>query len=206
MAVLILDVQRGGDLPLSEVVQGAIRGGIGMVILRDRRPYAELFLQHALELREMIPPSIPFLVNDRLDIALAAKADGVHLPEHGFPVAHARRLMPPGAWVGRSVHSLDAATSAFSAGVDYLLVGTMFSTSSKPGRTPDGPEILKAIHKQVSTPLIGIGGIHASNANIVMQAGAKGVAVVTAVTHASDPKRATQKLVDAIHRSHADDS
>ncbi len=200
MVVLVIDVERGCHLSLSSVVTGAVDGGVGMVILRDRNSSTDAVLQRARDIREWVPTSVPFLINSRLDIARAVGADGVHLPEHGLSVSEVREFLPQHSLVGRSVHSRDTAISSVSEGVDYLLVGTMFVTSSKPGRIPEGPDSLRTIHSQVTAPLVGIGGIHVGNAGLVMQAGARGVAVVTAITHATQPEKVTQQLVQVVHR------
>lgn len=136
------------------------------------------------------------VVNDRVDVALAAGAGGVHLGGSGLPVEVARRLAP-GMVIGASVHSLEEALAAERSGADYLIFGHIFPTGSKPGLAPRGLEALAEVCGRVRVPVLAIGGVTAANAALVRRAGAAGVAVMSAVMAAPDPAAAVGELVNA---------
>lgn len=192
--VLVLDMPRLGQNSCEQVVRGAVAGGVSMVILRDRVSPAGPLLEAACAMRSWIPPGVLFSINDRLDIAMACGADGVHLPEQGLPVSVVREQWRPDVWVGRSIHSVDAARRAEQEGVDYLLLGTMFVTDCKPGHVPEGLSLLRDVCREVQVPVVGIGGIHQENAVQVWQAGAVGVAVASALMTAAEPASWVQQV------------
>lgn len=121
------------------------------------------------------------LVNDRVDVCLAAELDGAHLPERGLPVEAARALLGPDAWLGASVHGPEAAVRARAASADFLVVGTVFATPSHPGREPAGLEILREVAAGVDAPLVAIGGVTPGRVARVVEAGGHGVAVLRGV-------------------------
>lgn len=139
-------------------------------------------------------------MNDRVDVALAVGADGVHLGEAGLPISAARTVAAGrnGFLIGRSVHSVEGAAAAAAAGADYLLVGTIYATASHPGEPPAGPALLAQVRARVSCPLYAIGGITAANAGECLAAGADGVAVLSAILAAADPEAAAQALVGSL--------
>lgn len=136
------------------------------------------------------------LVNDRVDVALAAGADGVQLPARGLPPAAARRLLGEGPLVGASVHSAGEATDALP-GADFLLVGTVFPSASHPGRAAAGTELLSELGP-LGKPMIAIGGITPGRVPGALSAGAHGVAVLGAVWHAPDPAAALRTLLELL--------
>ncbi len=190
---LITDPERH-YLPLTEAVERAIQGGISLLQLRDKRTSAKRLLRQAQLFRELTRGKIPLLINDRIDIAIASKADGVHLPEEGLPVPIVRKLCPYPCLVGRSVHSLKAAQKAIAEGVDYLQVGTIFPTECKPGHQGNGTKLLADIRQLTDLPIIAIGGISTANIPQVLKAGASGVAVVSAILRDPQPEKATRSL------------
>ena len=140
------------------------------------------------------------LVNERADVAAACGADGVQLGEAAMPTVSVRPILPGGSIIGRSVHSVRAATQAEASGADFLLVGTMFATRSHPGEEPSGPGLLERIRAAgVGAPLLAIGGITADNVAQVMRAGADGAAVITAILASPDPERAASQIKSAMH-------
>src|SRR4051794_3258765 len=147
-----------------------------------------------MELRSSLRPETLLIVNDRLDVALLAGADGVQLGEAGLPVAEARRVAPERFLLGRSVHSVDGAIRAAEDGAGYLLAGTIFPSRSHPGGGTHGTELIRAIRARTGLPLIAIGGINASNVADVMDAGADGVAVISAVLGESNPWQSASAL------------
>jgi len=180
---------------LVEAVEKACSGGVDMVQLRLKNVPASDFYQSAKEIKAVLPEDIPFLINDRVDIAVAVGADGVHLPELGLPVSLVREQMGEDAIVGRSVHSVEAALQAYREGVDYLQVGTIFPTGCKPGHKGSGVVLLEEIRNVVGEmPIIAIGGISEENAVMTVQAGANGVAVVSRILQADDPSLAARHL------------
>ena len=183
---------------LEERVEAAVAGGVDMVQLREKDLPAGEMLKLARRLRAVTVGKALFVVNDRLDVAMAAGADGVHLPEASLSVADARRIAPSGSIVGKSVHGLPAATLASEEGADYLVLGTIFSTGSKPGAETGGVAHVSNVASQVTAPVMAIGGIDSRNAVSVIEAGARGVAVVSAILGADDPEWAARKLKRAM--------
>ncbi len=173
---------------LLEVVEFAVMGGATVVQLRDKRSSSRDLLEKALALKELLDGhGVPLIVNDRLDVALAAGADGVHLGEEDIPVALARDLMPEGI-IGASAGTVEEALRAQEEGADYLGVGDVFGTSSKPDAGPPiGLEGLRRICEAVSVPVVAIGGVRLDNAASAVMAGASGVAVISAVFASDDP-------------------
>ncbi len=188
-----------GDLP--GAVEAALRGGVDWVQLRQKAG-------PALELYETATEVIPqarrvgagVLINDRIDVALATGADGVHLAGKSLPPGVARELLTSGL-LGVSVHGLEEALEAASAGVDYVTFGHVYPTSSKPGLPPRGVSELAEIVESVDVPVIAIGGIDASNVREVLETGASGIAVISAVIGSVDPASAARSLRRAVDDS-----
>jgi thiamine-phosphate pyrophosphorylase len=187
------------------VVEAAIEGGVGVVQLREKDRSARERYELGLDLREVTRDAgVALVVNDRVDLAQAVDADGVHLGDDDLPVSVARELLGDGAVIGRSVSTVAGAEAAAAAGADYLGVGAVYRTDSKDDVDEDehgiGPARVAAIADAVDVPLVGIGGITAANAADVAAAGADGVAVISAITGAADPAAATRALREAVER------
>lgn len=195
---LVTDRHRCGGRPLEAVVEAAVEGGVNMIQLRERDLAAGPLLELALRLRALVEGRALLVVNDRADVALAADAHGVQLGEAGMPVGAARRVVGDGLLIGRSVHSPEGAVDAQEAGADFLVLGTVFATASHPEARPGGLDLVRRTRPQVGLPLLGIGGINADNAGQVVEAGADGVAVITALTMAPDPREAARRLWRAV--------
>ncbi len=185
-----------GDLV--ERVTEAVLGGVDLVQLREKDLSKERLLELAGTLLEAIGGRAKMIVNERADVAFAAGAQGVQLGEAGQPVSAARKILGSGALIGRSVHSLQSAAQAEADGADFLLVGTMFASRSHPGEAPAGSGLMREVSANSRLPIIGIGGITPENAVEVIEAGASGVAVITNILVAQDPKAAAAKLKEAI--------
>ena len=185
-----------------EIVDAAIRGGVDVVQLREKTATARERYEIGIELRERTRAAgVPLVVNDRIDLAAAIDADGVHLGDSDLPIPVARDQLGSDAIVGRSVSTPAAARDAEQAGADYLGVGAVYTTSSKdtdPEQTAIGPERVRDIRDAVEIPCVGIGGITPDNAGEVIAASADGVAVISAITAADDPTAATRRLADAV--------
>ncbi|QQE78028.1 thiamine phosphate synthase [Alicyclobacillus sp. SO9] len=189
--------QRGEELV--EIIYQAIRGGATAIQLRRKNELGRTFVQLGLKIREVTRKAgVLFLVNGRVDIALLTDADGVHVGQDDVSCADARRMLGSEKIIGVSAETLAQALTAERDGADYLGVGAVYPTRSKPDAGFTGLEGLKEIAGRVSIPVVGIGGITADNARMVTEAGACGVAVVSAVMSAKDPANATRKLIGAV--------
>jgi thiamine-phosphate pyrophosphorylase len=185
-----------------DIVESALSGGVDVVQLREKGTSARSRYELGLELRTVTAEAdVPLLVNDRVDIAMAIEADGVHLGQSDLPVPAARDLLGPDAIIGCSTSTVAAAEQAEQAGADYLGVGAVYRTNSKDVEDDTngiGTERITEISSAVSIPVIGIGGITAENACEVADAGAAGVAVISEITGADDPTAATAALTEEV--------
>jgi thiamine-phosphate pyrophosphorylase len=196
---VILDrvAARGRDL--LTILDATLAGGCRLVQLREKEWPSGRLLPLAERLRDRCREAgATFVVNDRLDLALALGADGVHLGQDDLPPAAARPLLRPGMLLGLSTHSLEQARAAQAAGADYVAVGSMFPTGTKPDFELVGPQLIAKLRPEIAVPLIGIGGITHDNVAQVIRAGADGVAVISAVCAAAEPEAATRRLLDLI--------
>ncbi len=183
--MLITDGSLGCDLTLLEKLEIACQSGIDMIQLREKQASARDLFVFAKKLRKItLKWGVSLFINERLDVALAVKADGIHLPEHSpFPHTSLR--------IGRSVHSLQASIYAQKEGADYLLFGPVFSPLSKIStETPQGLEKLQHVTKSVRIPVIAVGGVTSDNIPLLLQSGATGVAAISSFLHAPDLKAA----------------
>jgi thiamine-phosphate pyrophosphorylase len=202
---LILDPELVGGRLLMEVAEEAIAGGVTAVQLRDKRGSARQFLELARRLKELTSRfHLPLIVNDRLDIALAARAEGIHLGQEDLPAAEARAIAGSGMILGVSVSCPEEAREAERSGASYVGLGSIFPTASKTdaGR-PLGTDAIAAVCRAVQIPVVAIGGIGVENVAEVIARGAAGVAVISAILQAADPRRAAQELRRSIEASRA---
>ncbi|MHB0871521.1 MAG: thiamine phosphate synthase [Chloroflexota bacterium] len=185
--------------PLDQVVVSAVEAGVRLVQLRERDLSARQLLDLGRTLLEPVRRcGAVLVVNDRVDVAMALGADGVHLGGGSLPVREVRRLAGDWMLVGCSAHSLEDALKAEGEGADYLVLGTIFETRSHPGLKPAGLDLVARVSSAVRIPVVAIGGIKEDNAASVIAAGARGVAVITAIQSAEDAAGATQRLLQAI--------
>lgn len=181
---------------MAEVVHDAVAGGVNLVQLREPGMPAGRLLEFASSLRDVCGDRALLFVNDRVDVALACRANGVQLGENGMPVASARAVAGQGMLIGRSVHSVEGA--GLAAAADLLVVGTIYESASHPGVPGAGPELIRRVAGASKVPILGIGGITAKNAGTIVAAGAVGVAVIGAILGSSDPHKAASDLRRAI--------
>lgn len=200
--VCLVTDRRAVQGALVAAVVRAIEGGVNLVQVREKDLAAGELLELVSQLQAHARGRALVVVNDRADVALAAGADGVHLPGDGLPIAAARRLVG-GLLVGRSVHTAEEAGRAADEGADYVLLGTVFPSRSHPGGPTGGLEAVRRARAHCRVPLVAIGGITAENAASVMEAGAEGVAVISAVLSATDPARAAEALRLAVEEGWA---
>lgn len=197
---LVTDPVLAGGRPLPEIVAAAVDGGATLVQLRDKTAKTSALIQTAEALLEVLRPrGVPLLVNDRVDVALAAGADGVHLGQSDMPAATARRLLGDRAVIGLSITRPEEMATVDPAVVDYLGVGPVFATATKSGAAaPLDDTAIGRIVAGTMLPTVGIGGIHAGNAARPLRLGLGGIAVVSAICAADDPRQAARVLRAAI--------
>jgi thiamine-phosphate pyrophosphorylase len=183
-----------------ELARMALEGGSGMVQLRRKKASGRDLFEWAMRIQELCREHRAlFIVNDRVDIALAMHADGVHLGQNDLPCATARHLLGPDVLIGISVANESEAVKAAQEGANYLGVGHIFPTGSKEKATPPiGTAAIRPIGRASGLPLIAIGGIDQSNAGQVIEAGARGIAVISAVAGSDNPVGAARELVKRI--------
>ncbi len=181
---------------LDKVILHAVKGGAKMVQLREKEVSTRFFIEEAQRIKNILTPyTVPLIINDRVDVALAVGADGVHIGQEDMPYPLARKLMGPGAIIGLSVETLEQVEAAEDLDVAYLGVSAIFATPTKTNtRHQWGLDGLRKVRAMSRHPLVAIGGINASNAAEVMQAGADSLAVVSAICSAPDPQKATERL------------
>ena len=195
---LVTDRKRTKSGDAAATVAASLDGGVGMVQLREKdMPPFEL-LRLARRLRLVTRGRALLVVNDRVDVAMLAGADGVQLGETALDVADVRKLVGPDMLIGRSVHSEVGAVDAECQGADFLVLGTVFETASHPDGRVGGLDLVREVTGAVGIPVLGIGGITSANAASVMEAGASGAAVITAITMSDDPRTAASDLSAAI--------
>ncbi len=189
--------------PVLEVARAAIAGGATVLQLREKAFTARQLVDVGHQLRRLTrEEGVTFIINDRVDIALAVEADGVHLGQDDLPIGMARRILGPGKIIGISTHSVEQALEAQRQGADYIGVGPVFETHTKDDvQAPVGVDLVRQVAPVVSIPKVAIGGIKAYNVEEVIAAGADGVAVITAVVAAEDVSGAARELRSRIEKA-----
>jgi len=196
---VIIDIQALEGRSHIEVAYQVIQGGAKTIQLRDKLLSKKELLFIAQQLRKLCTEhNVLFIMNDYLDLALAADADGLHLGQDDLPLSLARKLLPMDKILGISVTTLDQAVAAESEGADYIAVGSIYPTPSKETAKLVGLETLRQIRQVVTSPLVAIGGITKDNAAEVMAAGADSVAVISAIAQAKAPEEAARQIVTRI--------
>jgi thiamine-phosphate pyrophosphorylase len=197
---LVTDPVVIGDRALTDVVLSAVDGGAQVVQLREKAASARVFVERARALRELLEPrGVPLIINDRVDVALAAGAHGVHIGRNDMAYADARRLLGSDAIIGLSVETRVDVDEAERLDVDYLGVSPVFATATKTDTLGVwGIDGLADVRRRSRHTLVAIGGLNARNVAEVVRAGADAVAVVSAVCGAADPRAAAAELVSAM--------
>lgn len=193
---LVTDRAAAGGRSIADVVAGAVRGGVTMVQLREKSLCTRDFIEEARTVRKILAPlGIPLIINDRVDVALASDADGVHLGQSDMSPEDARRLLGPEKIIGLSVENVDQVVPANALDVDYIGISPVFSTPTKTDTaSPFGLEGLREAVRASVHPTVAIGGMNAGCATEVMRAGADGIAVVSAIMAAESPEAAAREL------------
>jgi thiamine-phosphate pyrophosphorylase len=193
---------RGRDL--AALAEEAIRGGADVLQLRDKEASDEEFLAKARMLGALTRRlGVPLIINDRLWLVKECGADGVHLGQEDGSIAQARQMLGDDAIIGRSTHSAEQALAAEREGFDYVGVGPVYATPTKPGRAPVGLDLVRFASEHLKIPFVAIGGIDQKNAGQVRGAGAKCVAVVRALMGSGDPKASAETLLREMKNDHA---
>ena len=180
-----------------QVAEAAIAGGADVIQLRDKEASSGGLYREALQLRKLTREAkVPFIVNDRLDIALAVDADGVHVGQSDLPASVVRKILGPGKILGVSVVTVEEAIRAEKDGADYLGVGPVFEArGTKPDTVePLGVDCIARIRRHCRLPIVAIGGINAENARKVRDAGADAAAVISAIVSADDIEQAASRM------------
>lgn len=179
-----------------DLAHAALKGGITALQLREKDAPLSRILQEGREIRELCRKyHVPFFVNDRVDVALLLHADGVHVGQDDIPGSEVRKLVGSQTVIGISASSMDEAKLAMAEGADYLGVGSIFATATKKDAgNPIGTELIRELKQTFGVPMVGIGGIGLGNYAGVIEAGADGIAVVSAITAQAEPEAAAQAL------------
>jgi len=185
-----------------QLAELAIRGGADTIQFRQKTGATKEMIDISRQMKSICTGAqVFFIVNDRLDVAMASGADGVHLGQDDFPIPLARKILGEDIFIGGSAATLEEARKCFEEGAAYVGFGPVFPTTSKDDAGPvSGIELLSQVVEAVPVPIIAIGGITPQNTLAVLQAGAKGIAVISAVCCAPDPEDATRKLLEALEK------
>lgn len=184
------------SVPMNELlytVEEAVKGGVTIVQLREKNSSGKIFYEKALRLKELLSHyQVPLIINDRVDIALAVNADGVHVGQDDLPLTSVRKIVPESMIVGVSVSNVEEAKEAEKNGANYIGVGSIYPTQTKSDAKiiPEG--MLEKVANSVSIPAVAIGGIHLDNVQTIIHSGISGIAVVSSIMEAKNPKQAAQ--------------
>lgn len=198
---LVTDRVLAGDRNIEDIVREAVEGGVTMVQLREKNIDTRTFIDLALSLKQVLAPyGVPLIINDRVDVALASGADGVHIGQSDMPFTMARQLLGPDRIIGLSVENFAQIAEANALDVDYIGVSPVFATPTKTDTAePFGIDGLSKAVAMSTHPAVGIGGMNASTAAGVIAAGADGIAVVSAIVCAPSPREAASELVRIVN-------
>lgn len=187
---------------IEDIVEKAVKGGVTMVQLREKDIATRDFIALALKLKEVLKPyGVPLIINNRVDVALASDADGVHIGQSDMPYRMARALLGPSKIIGLSVENFGQIEEAESLDVDYIGISPVFATLTKTDTAaPFGLEGLRKAVKMSTHPTVAIGGMNMETAANVMACGTDGIAVVSAIVCADDPEQASCRLYDIISK------
>jgi thiamine-phosphate pyrophosphorylase len=193
---LVTDKKALKGRDMIHAVSRSLDAGVEIIQFRDKESSDRDFFETGKKIKKLTEgKKVLFIVNDRVDMAVALGADGVHLGQDDIPVEKAREALGKNKIIGLSTHSLEQIREAAEKGLDYVAVGPVFATPTKPGYKAVGLELVAKAKKELNIPVVGIGGINESNINEVMNAGADKAAIVRAVLSADDPFEAAKKLM-----------
>lgn len=198
---LVTDSSYHTEESFLNTVEQACAGGVTLVQLREKQRGGRAYLELARKVKKITDAyDIPLIIDDRIDIALAADAAGVHVGQSDIPVEYARKLLGPDKIVGATSKTVEQARTAYAAGADYLGVGAMYPTTTKVVTVLTPPEMLNKIADAVPIPMIAIGGLNPDNLDIIKGRPVAGVAVVSAIMKAENPKEAARQLKQRVEQ------
>jgi thiamine-phosphate pyrophosphorylase len=200
LLLLVSDRTRYGDRALEDIFMPAIAGGVNMIELREADMSARDLLGEAERLRRLALGGVPLIIYDRVDVAVAASADGVQVAADSLPISAAKQA-GRGVLVGKTVASLAEAVAAEQAGADFLVVEPVFFSHYAQNHSPLGPTLIRRIKAKVRLPLLAGGGITAGNAHQVIAAGADGVSVISEIVDSQDPRGSALALMEAMREA-----
>lgn len=201
---LVTDDRISDRNKLFEIIEEAICGGVSIVQLREKNINTREFIEKGIELKKILKKyNVPLIINDRIDVALAIEADGVHVGQKDMPYEYLIKLIPKYMIIGLSIENFYQLQEAENMKLDYIALSPIFNTPTKTDfeEEPWGIEGLKKARKNTSHKIIAIGNINKSNVSDVIKAGADGIAVVSAICSADDPRKAAQELLEIIKKS-----
>lgn len=199
---LVTDRDLVGGKDFLDSIEQAILGGVTFLQLREKSLSSREFYLVAAKVKEIATRyRIPFVINDRLDIAIAVDADGLHVGQSDLPVAVARKILGPKKIIGVSAATISEAIEAEKGGADYLGVGAIYPTGTKTDARSVGLTQLREIRQSVSIPVVAIGGIKEENTANVMKTGIEGVSIVSAILAQDDPKQAAENLLRIVNKN-----
>ena len=201
---LVTDENISRGRSIIDIVRLAVKGGVTMVQLREKELSATQFIEKAKELKKILAPfQVPLIINDNVDVALAVNADGIHIGQSDMPYEMIKKIIPEEMIIGLSVETMEQAREAEKYKLDYIGVSPVFPTPTKTNlnERPWGLDGLKRLRNFSKHKLVAIGGINSTNAADVIKAGADGIAVVSAICSAYDPKAAAKELSEIIKNS-----
>jgi len=190
------------DETILRKIESAYRGGADIIQMRSKILSDHILFEIGMKIRLIADKYQKlFFVNDRLDLAMAVSADGIHIGQNDLPISVIRQVAKSSGrefLIGKSTHSVEQASKAVQEGADYIGVGPIFETPTKPGRQPVGLELIEHVHQKIKIPFVAIGGINLSNVKRVLSAGAERIAVVRAIFEAEDTYERTKQLCQSI--------
>lgn len=189
-----MDRQVNTDDRLLKIAEESIRGGVDLIQLRDKTGNTRDMLQCFQRIVRATRRRVPLIINDRVDLALAGEADGLHLGQEDLPIREARRIIGREALIGISCQTLEQARQAQREGADYIGFGSVFKTLTKPERRPMNPDLLKKVVREISIPVFAIGGIGRENIAVLRAIGVKHFAVCRAICQAPDIREAVSDI------------
>ena len=196
---LVTDSTYHTEESLLHTVEESCKGGVTLVQLREKNKGGREYLDKAFKVKEITDRyHVPLIIDDRVDVALACDAAGVHVGSSDIPVAVARKLMGPDKIVGATAKTVEAAMKAYEDGADYLGVGAIYPTTTKVVTILTKVSTLKDICEAVPIPAVAIGGLNAGNMDVLEGAGMSGMAVVSAIMKAEDPQKNARELKEKI--------
>ncbi|MDO8580087.1 MAG: thiamine phosphate synthase [Candidatus Omnitrophota bacterium] len=195
---LILDRQVNRYAELFDIVGQAVKSGVNIIQLRDKDGTATEILEFSREIRSLIPRHVLFIINDRVDLAIVSQADGVHLGQNDLSVLWARKLMGAKAVIGISCQTYQQARDAEKQGADYIGLGSVFKTLTKPERSAMDVALLKKVYKQIKIPVFAIGGINVNNIPTLRSWGVNRVAVCRDICLANNVRKVCQEFKNSL--------